>query len=81
MSNTKNKSIIFAKKPEDYPVAGEHFLLQHTEDTQDLNEGDFLRRNLYLSLDPCKILISTNAPAFLPSMQSSLGLASDSFVV
>ncbi|KAG0305129.1 hypothetical protein BGZ97_001228 [Linnemannia gamsii] len=52
MVNTKNKSIIFVKRPEDYPVAGEHFVLQPTELAPNLEDGDILTRNLYLSLDP-----------------------------
>ncbi|KAF9099636.1 hypothetical protein BGX29_007020 [Mortierella sp. GBA35] len=52
MVNTKNKSVIFLKRPDGYPVAGEHFVLQPTELAPTLNEGDILTRNLYLSLDP-----------------------------
>ncbi|KAG0277664.1 hypothetical protein BGZ95_005554 [Linnemannia exigua] len=52
MVNTKNKSVIFMKRPDDYPIVGEHFVLQHTDLVAELEEGDILTRNLYLSLDP-----------------------------
>ncbi|KAF9907585.1 hypothetical protein EC991_010797 [Linnemannia zychae] len=52
MVNTKNKSVIFLKRPDEYPIVGEHFALQHTDLASELQEGDILTRNLYLSLDP-----------------------------
>ncbi|KAF9130880.1 hypothetical protein BGW39_002521 [Mortierella sp. 14UC] len=52
MVNTTNKSVLFLKRLDDYPVVGEHFALQHTELAPKLQEGDILTRNLYLSLDP-----------------------------
>ncbi|KAF8976817.1 hypothetical protein BGZ46_007927 [Entomortierella lignicola] len=48
----QNKSVIFLKAPEEYPIPGEHFAVQSNDLQVDLKEGDVLLRNLYISLDP-----------------------------
>ena len=54
MVNTQNNYIIFIKRPEDYAVAGEHFISQHPELAPNLEDGVILTRRLYLSLDSYK---------------------------
>ncbi|KAF9166423.1 hypothetical protein DFQ26_007909 [Actinomortierella ambigua] len=47
-----NKSVIMLKRPEEYPIPGEHFGLQESEFKPVLKNGDIATRNLALSLDP-----------------------------
>lgn len=51
----QNKSVVFLKYPTEYPVPGEHLDVQIKELNTDLKANDVLLRNLYISLDPCKI--------------------------
>ncbi|KAK5821768.1 hypothetical protein F5H01DRAFT_159891 [Linnemannia elongata] len=53
--NTKNKAILFVKRPEYHHITGEYFVLQHTELASNLEDGDIITRNYYLSLDLCNL--------------------------
>lgn len=54
----QNKSVIFLKRPEGFPVPGEHFAVQSSEFNPVLKEGEMATRNLDLSLDPCMFSLS-----------------------
>lgn len=56
MVKTNNKAVVFLKSPEEYPVPGEHFaFVDARESDLELNEDEVLTRNIYISLDPCKL--------------------------
>ncbi|KAG0006517.1 hypothetical protein BGZ65_007134 [Modicella reniformis] len=52
MAKSVNKSVIFLKYPQEFPVPGEHFEVQSHELKIDLKDNDVLLRNLFISLDP-----------------------------
>jgi NADPH-dependent curcumin reductase CurA len=50
-----NKTVVLLQHPTGYPQAGVHIGVQYREIDTNLDEGDVLVRNLYISLDPCKV--------------------------
>ncbi|KAG0367434.1 hypothetical protein BC939DRAFT_396636 [Gamsiella multidivaricata] len=52
MVKANNKSIIFWKEPEEYPIPGEHFGVELREIDENLDDNEVRTRNLYISLDP-----------------------------
>ncbi|KAG0208761.1 hypothetical protein BGX28_000382 [Mortierella sp. GBA30] len=58
MVKLSNKAVIFLKHPTEYPVEGEHFEVQSLDVNDNLHENDVLLRNLFLSMDPCKCIMT-----------------------
>jgi len=55
MAHKHNTRVIFAKYPVEYPIPGEHLVVEKVPfdpDTVQLADGEFLIKNLVLSLDP-----------------------------
>ena len=56
MIKTSNKTVLFLKSPEGYPILGEHLaFVESTELDQELSENEVLTRNIYVSVDPCRL--------------------------
>lgn len=51
---TSNQTVVFRKFPTGYAVAGEHLNSETRELSPELQEGEILTRNLFLSIDPGK---------------------------
>lgn len=54
----QNKSAVFLKFPQEFPIPGEHIAIQTKDLHTDLKPNSVLLRNLYFSLDPCKPFFS-----------------------
>ncbi|KAF9367401.1 hypothetical protein BGX21_007446, partial [Mortierella sp. AD011] len=52
MVNLSNKSVVFLESPKEYPIPGVHLKVESKVLDDELNEGELLTRNLYISLDP-----------------------------
>ncbi|KAK3829112.1 MAG: hypothetical protein J3Q66DRAFT_395326 [Benniella sp.] len=52
MVKADNKAVIYRKVPDEYPIPGEHLVVESKELDENLGENEVLTRNLYFSLDP-----------------------------
>ncbi|KAG0222593.1 NADP-dependent leukotriene B4 12-hydroxydehydrogenase [Mortierella sp. GBAus27b] len=52
MVKADNKTVIYRKIPDEYPIPGEHLVVESRELDENLGENEVLTRNLYFSLDP-----------------------------
>ncbi|KAG0006702.1 hypothetical protein BGZ65_004947 [Modicella reniformis] len=46
------KAVVYRKIPDEYPLPGEHLVVESKELDENLNENELITRNLYFSLDP-----------------------------
>jgi len=67
MVKADNKAVIYRKVPDEYPIPGEHLVVESKELDENLGENEVLTRNLYFSLDPCKV----TPPIHIPFLFSS----------
>lgn len=62
INNINNKQVVLLERPTGFPVAGKHLGIKTTQVDAFLEENDILIRNLYVSADPCKSIISRIEP-------------------